>query len=259
MTLNSWYQPAIDALQLSLMREFNVNKLKTLSGLNIQPLIYGTFQAYLRRTPSHLQLAMKDAQENNYTLGVKLVRGAYHPHEVAASRDRTLGNPSLSISPEEHPPVWSVKEETDKCYDECIKLLIGWIKDDIQHKGRGQGIGVLQGIAKEEGVSENGESVVVLGDEVTERLTMGQLYGMNDALSDYLVQRTKSSAPMVIKYVPYGALSEVMPYLSRRAIENKSVLGTGPRGRKDRAGLAIWGSCLATRNFLPTSLCLLWE
>ncbi|ESK84830.1 proline dehydrogenase [Moniliophthora roreri MCA 2997] len=259
----SWYQPAIDALQLSLMREFNVNKSKTSSGLNIQPLIYGTFQAYLRRTPSHLQLAMKDAQENNYTLGVKLVRGAYHPHEVAATRDRTLGKPSLSISPEEHPPVWSVKEETDKCYDECTKTLIGWINDDIQQskqKGRGQRIGVLfgthnwtssrlilselvrQGIAKEERGSENGESVVVLGDEVTERLTMGQLYGMNDALSDYLVQRTRSSAPMVIKYVPYGALSEVMPYLSRRAIENKSVLGNGSaKEERIRAGRAIWG------------------
>lgn len=50
---------------------------------------------------------------------------------------------------------------------------------------------------------------------------------MHDNLTHYLVERTRSSTPFVIKYVPYGALSEVMPYLSRRAVENKSVLSEG--------------------------------
>ncbi|KAK7034780.1 hypothetical protein VNI00_012187 [Paramarasmius palmivorus] len=120
----SWYQPAIDALQLSLMREFNAKKSKEGPGLNIQPLIYGIPP----KNAFQLQYALKDAQESGYTLGVKLVRGAYHPHEVAACQDRKLGKPSLSISPEDHPPVWSAKEETDKCYNECTKTLIGWIK-----------------------------------------------------------------------------------------------------------------------------------
>ena len=94
---------------------------------------------------------------------------------------------------------------------------------------------------------------------------MGDTYtGMADSLTNYIVQRTKSTAPCVVKYMPYGALTEVssgdaspindhplefsyisiwqvMPYLCRRAIENKSVLGNGgaTRERKE-AALGIW-------------------
>ncbi|KAF9261971.1 FAD-linked oxidoreductase [Marasmius fiardii PR-910] len=258
----SWYQPAIDALQLSLMREFNTTSAsQDLSIPNVQPLIYGTFQAYLRRTPSYLDEAIKDARANGYSLGVKLVRGAYHPHEVAALEDRKKGKGSLSITPESQPPVWHMKDETDSCYDACVKKLIETIKDDLQsHQQQQPMIGALfgthnwtssrlilselvrSGIAKEEKVEGEKEGIVVVGNEVTERVTLGQLYGMNNALSDYLVRRTRSSAPMVIKYVPYGALSEVMPYLSRRAIENKSILGNGAaREECKRARKAIFG------------------
>jgi len=59
------------------------------------------------------------------------------------------------------------------------------------------------------------------------RIAFGQLFGMRDVLTDYLTARIKSPTPVVFKYIPYGELSEVMPYLSRRAIENKSVLGNG--------------------------------
>lgn len=63
---------------------------------------------------------------------------------------------------------------------------------------------------------------------------------MCDALSDSLVDRTRSSEPFVVKYLPYGALSEVMPYLGRRAVENKSVLGGGAaRAERERAGKEI--------------------
>lgn len=81
---------------------------------------------------------------------------------------------------------------------------------------------------------------------------------MHDNLTDYIVERTKTSAPFVIKYVPYGALTEVryaciclsffecsrifqvLPYLGRRAIENKSVLGEGAaQEERDRAWAEI--------------------
>ncbi|KAF5369423.1 hypothetical protein D9758_002602 [Tetrapyrgos nigripes] len=257
----SWYQPAIDALQYSLMREFNNYED---GSAHVQPLVYGTFQAYLRRSPSYLAQSFEDARKHNYVLGVKLVRGAYHPQEVAAHQARMKGAQSMSISPEPLPPVWTSKEETDKCYNECAKELVAKIKEDIEEsatmsnvvnfrkgpsKGKGPRIGVLFGthnwtstklilkelvrsrLASIEGDIEEG--VITVPDEVTERLTLGQLFGMNDALSDYIVQRTRSNAPMVIKYVPYGALSEVMPYLSRRAIENKSVLVMALHKKKD--------------------------
>ncbi|KAF9011569.1 FAD-linked oxidoreductase [Hymenopellis radicata] len=222
----SWYQPAIDAFQNSLMREFN-----KLDGQgSVQPLIYGTYQAYLRRTPIDLVQSFAEAEAGGYALGVKLVRGAYHPHEIAAHRGRPT---SISISPDELPPVWLKKEDTDRSYNECAKVLVGKIKEDIARaKGKGpQRLGVLfgthnwtssksilkelvaTGLGKSVGGGPESDLVVQLGDEVTERLTFGQLYGMSDALTDYLVKHTRSNAPMIIKYVPYGALSEVMPYL----------------------------------------------
>ena len=63
---------------------------------------------------------------------------------------------------------------------------------------------------------------------------------MCDDLTDSIVARTISSSPIAIKYVPYGGLSEVLPYLSRRAIENKSVLNDGGAVReRKRAGEEI--------------------
>ncbi|KAJ3763893.1 FAD-linked oxidoreductase [Lentinula raphanica] len=265
----SWYQPAIDAMQLALMREFNKSATENVgSRPSVQPLIYGTFQAYLRRraacsTPLHLAQSYHDAQLHNYSLGVKLVRGAYHPHEVLAHEAAKLqGQHSLSISPDVLPPVWTTKEETDRCYDDCVKLLVGWVKESNQSKSKHEDlprIGVLfgthnwssvrlilselhtNGLAEDQRVGNEGEPVLKLDDEVTERVTLGQLYGMSDELTDYIVHRTRSNSPMVIKYVPYGSLLETMPYLSRRAIENKSVLGDGHAAEeRRRAGREIW-------------------
>ncbi len=67
------------------------------------------------------------------------------------------------------------------------------------------------------------------------------LVGMSDELTNHLVERAQASAPFVLKYLPYGNLAEVMPYLSRRAIENKSVLGNGGAAReRQRVASAIW-------------------
>lgn len=61
---------------------------------------------------------------------------------------------------------------------------------------------------------------------------------MSDALTDHVRQSVRSSAPFVTKYLPYGALADVMPYLSRRAVENKSVLGDGGAAAERRRAAA---------------------
>ena len=64
---------------------------------------------------------------------------------------------------------------------------------------------------------------------------------MCDDLTDSIVNQTISSSPIAVKYLPYGAMEEVLPYLSRRAIENKSVLGNGGAAKeRQRAGREIW-------------------
>ncbi|KAF9482380.1 FAD-linked oxidoreductase [Pholiota conissans] len=263
----SWYQPAIDAMTLGLMREYNTPSPNATG--DVQPIIYGTFQCYLRRTPEQLALAIEDSRKHHYSLGVKLVRGAYHPHELEAHSSKS----SLSISPDAEPPVWREKRDTDYNYNWCVKMLAKAVKEDVDRSAgkstlggvdklgwvdwvRGvkakpvvgevaasPSIGVLfgthnwdscalilkelvrNGLAVEDG--ERIEDGIKVGDETVERVAIGQLYGMCDDLTDWVVSRISSTTPFVIKYVPYGALAEVMPYLSRRAIENKSVLGGG--------------------------------
>ncbi|KAJ7022978.1 FAD-linked oxidoreductase-like protein [Mycena alexandri] len=247
----SWYQPALDALTLALMRRFNA--LQPEANGATQPLVYATFQAYLRRTPAHLVHALRDAKKHKYALGVKLVRGAYHTHETAAHKARTLGKTTLSISPDALPPVWEVKADTDASYDACAGLLLDAVAADAA-RGQPQAIGVLFGTHNWAsckkvlaGLKERGLAVLMpdsklrVAERVGERVTFGQLYGMCENLTQYLANQTESSSPIVIKYVPYGALTEVMPYLSRRAIENKSVLGGGAaQAERKRAWDAIW-------------------
>lgn len=106
------------------------------------------------RTPAQLALALADARANNYALGVKLVRGAYHPHEIAAHRaaadyDKAAGTiatarPSLSISPDVEPPVWLEKRETDEAYNGCLKVLIKAVTEDVKRCGKAVGHPVVE-------------------------------------------------------------------------------------------------------------------
>ncbi|KAH7330644.1 FAD-linked oxidoreductase-like protein [Rhizoctonia solani] len=240
---HTWYQPGIDAFVLALSREFN----KSSSGdrLNEQPLVYATYQAYLKRTPAHLARSIQDARDFGYVLGVKLVRGAYYDKEIAEHSD--LGNLNY--------PVWTEKLQTDACYNNCARMLVNELAKhhdsynshsisgsnrfgSILQTSSQTGIGVLFGTHNALSCAHILESLVdaglasrtaddriIINDGVEERLCFGQLYGMRDDLTDWMVRTVEAKSPMVIKYVPYGALADVMPYLARRAIENRSVLG----------------------------------
>ncbi|KAG2030938.1 FAD-linked oxidoreductase [Suillus americanus] len=290
---HSWHQPAIDAFGHALMERFNKlpsnDSRRTWRDISswtsspsarepahdkVRPLVYVTYQAYLRRMPAHLAHSLALARARGYALGVKLVRGAYHPyelavHQLARSADSAVGSyssnnsRSLSISPDPEPPVQPSKDATDQCYNDCVTILIDAISQDVHRSGRfgAPGIGVFfgthnwtscefileelvkkgLGVVERVGVDDVQEDAVRIPLEVGERIAFGQLYGMSDALTNYLVGRTRCESPCVIKYVPFGTLLQVMPYLSRRAIENKSVLGAGgaTRERKEAAAL-IW-------------------
>jgi proline dehydrogenase len=116
-------------------------------------LVYTTLQAYLVRAPDFLDFLITHARENEYALGVKLVRGAYIDAEVAAharhkphaqttyisnSRSpevevvkacRTMGH--KSISPDQRPPTYPSKEATDAAYDACVRVLVREVAKDV--------------------------------------------------------------------------------------------------------------------------------
>ncbi|CDO71746.1 hypothetical protein BN946_scf184920.g30 [Trametes cinnabarina] len=269
----SWYEPAIDAFTLDMMRTFNKLPKKSWFGSfikggqqaqELQPLVYATYQAYLRRTPEYLGQSIAASRHEGYSLGVKLVRGAYHPHELvahpstSANADTSMASPSvstsLSISPDPVPPVWTSKAETDERYNACVKVLLEAVQEDVRTRGSEAppAIGVLFGTHNWDSVNliieeltrrglatadERGR--ISVGEAVAERVTVGQLYGCGAGGPSR--RPRPRSVPFVIKYIPYGHLSEIMPYLGRRAIENKSVLGNGAAAQeRRRAAAELW-------------------
>ena len=217
----TWFQPAIDLFSVLLMQEFNSLKGQCSTGTSksksgaraLQPLVYATLQAYLVRAPTFLDFLIKHAKDNEYSLGVKLVRGAYIEAEVEVHRDRSIK--SGSISPDKNPPTYPNKELTDAAYDNCVRVLVGEIARDVAgaRKVEGKtsltpGIGVLFGthnwkssrlvldeILKvglgKEVVDSNSMGVdtrierkgvektkkIVLSEGVRQRVCMAQLYG----------------------------------------------------------------------------------
>ncbi|CAE7077422.1 unnamed protein product [Rhizoctonia solani] len=252
---HSWYQPGIDAFVTVLSREFNQPSPKGESSIpSGQPVVYGTYQAYLRRTPTHLAHAMEDAKKHGYSLGVKLVRGAYHGQEIAYHEKRmATAKPGEEV--ESSPAVWLHKHETDRCFDGAAELLVKHTAASLALKNQRQPkLGLLFGTHNKQSCEhvlecmissglahKNEDGLAEVKPGVENMICFGQLYGMRDELTNWIATVFKAKSPMAFKYLPYGALAEVMPYLSRRAIENQSVLSGdgGAAAERRRAGELI--------------------
>ncbi|GAA5975383.1 hypothetical protein JCM5350_006464 [Sporobolomyces pararoseus] len=239
----SWFQPAIDHFADLLSQEFN--KPDSLCSV---PIVYNTYQCYLRTTPSKLESALAHATSNNYSFGAKLVRGAYVESERKRHQQQLT---STSSTEEESGPciVWGSKEETDKCYDECATLLEKRIVQDLKQQDEEvpkSQVGVC--LASHNGTSmrkflENlrndglvktagNDGRLQVDDRLRGRVAFGQLMGMSDNLTATLLSLlpppSTSEIPLVVKYVPYATLSQGLPYLIRRANENQSILKGDP-------------------------------
>jgi hypothetical protein len=167
------------------------------------PVVYNTLQAYLRDTPSRLSLSLWRAEREGYLYGAKLVRGAYMLQERARAGSMGYNDPIHATAPDTH-----------ACYDACAETLLG---------------GVARGSAEVMIASHNEASIArvvdrmrALGlDPTTGGVSFGQLLGMCDHVSLSLGAQRYS----VHKYVPYGPVHDVVPYLLRRAQENSDMLG----------------------------------
>ncbi|EJT99035.1 FAD-linked oxidoreductase [Dacryopinax primogenitus] len=239
---HTWFQPVVDAITLALSQEFNTRPTHG-SFFGPSPpraVVYGTYQSYLRRNPEHVCAQLDLAKAGGYALGVKLVRGAYHGQELAHAKER--GMPA---------PVWAEKPQTDECYNSVARVVL---RDIAANKGRsGTAVvfgthnresveTVLDGLTKEGLVIEEQGGRLRMKPEAEGRVAVAQLYGMHDNLTDYVAERLVASKPVATKCIPYGIIDEVMPYLGRRAIENKSVLGGtgGASEERRRMGAELW-------------------
>lgn len=187
----SWMQEAADELAEDMMKVYNTGK----------PIVYNTLQTYRHDRLEYLKASHKRAKQGGYTLGYKIVRGAYMEKE----RERALEKAYDS-------PICKDKITTDKNFNDCLLYIMENLSD----------ISIFVGTHNEESTYLAMKIMDDLGiDKKDNRVWFGQLYGMSDHISFNLAAQGYN----VAKYLPFGPVKDVMPYLIRRAEENTSVAG----------------------------------
>lgn len=185
------YQNIIDRITIELMKKYNRKKA----------IVYNTLQMYRTDRLDYLKQITDKAEKEGFYPGFKFVRGAYTEKERALAKK--IGYPS---------PIYPDKQSTDNAFNEALKFAIKNI-----HR-----ISIFNG-------THNEESTQLLADLMKEkniphsdqRVWFAQLYGMSDHVSFNLAKDGYN----VAKYVPYGPVKSVLPYLIRRAEENTSIAG----------------------------------
>ncbi len=191
----SWIQPVIDDLVVAMMREFNKK----------EAVVYNTFQMYQHNRLAQIRELLEASKEQDYHLGIKLVRGAYMEKE----RARATAHHHAS-------PIQKDKAATDRDFNKAVELAL----ENIDR------VGLFAG-------SHNEESNRLLAQLVDKkglkrddpRVDFSQLLGM----SDHLTYNLADAGYKVSKYLPYGPIRAVFPYLVRRAEENSSIKGQAGR------------------------------
>jgi len=187
----SWIQNAIDNIVLKLMKKYNNNDV----------LIYNTLQFYRNDRINYLNKIINKSNKENFKLGLKLVRGAYHQQEI----ERANRN-NYKI------PVHLKKENTDNDFNLALKICINNITNISFCAGthNEESSNILIQLMQDNRLANNDK-----------RIYSSQLLGMSDNISYNLSKENFN----VSKYVPYGPVKDVIPYLIRRAEENASISG----------------------------------
>ena len=190
----SWMQKAADELIEELMETYNKDKA----------IVFNTLQMYRHDRFDYLKDLHAKAKQKDFYIGLKVVRGAYMEKE----RERAEEKGYLS-------PICENKEATDINYDKAIEYMMEHSKMALFAGTHNEESSYLvMDLAKKYGIKENDN-----------RLWFGQLFGMSDHISYNLASQNYN----VAKYLPFGPVRDVMPYLIRRAEENTSVAGQTSR------------------------------
>lgn len=191
----SWLQDAIDDIVLKMMIKYNTHST----------IVYNTSQMYRHDRLKYLNELKKLSIENGFYVGIKLVRGAYIEKENKRAIKRNYKS-----------PICESKNVTDINFNEGARFILSNLDNFSLFCGshNEKSIYDILEIMKDEGIKKNDS-----------KIWFGQLYGMSDNISFNLAEEGYN----VIKYLPFGPVKEVIPYLIRRAEENTSVKGQTSR------------------------------
>jgi proline dehydrogenase len=189
----SWFQNVIDDLAYSAMAKYNSSRC----------VVYNTYQMYRHDSLARLKQAHQVAQKEGYLFGAKPVRGAYMEKE----RERAQAEGYLD-------PIQPNKAATDRDYDAAIHYSVENHIHLVCATHNEKSSVALTELMDTHGIAAESELVY-----------FSQLFGMSDSISFNLA----NAGYRVVKYVPYGPVEKVMPYLSRRASENSSIAGQSSR------------------------------
>lgn len=194
----SWMQETIDDLVNDMMETYNRS----------QVIVYNTYQLYRHDKLEYLKASHERSQSQGYLLGAKLVRGAYMEKERDWAKERSIMS---VINPD--------KESTDRDYNDALRYCVE----------NYQTIGSVCATHNAESNRLQAELIEKHGiDKTHPHLNFCQLLGMSDNITFNLSEAGYN----VAKYVPYGPIHEVIPYLIRRAQENSSITGDMSRELK---------------------------
>lgn len=191
----SWMQDAADDLVEEMMRKYNKQRA----------IVFNTLQMYRWDRLDYLKKLHDRANKDGFFIGMKIVRGAYMEKENARAEDKGYKSP-ICIN----------KQATDENYDAAIVYMVENIDKMYIFAGthnENSSYRLMQ-LCNEKGIDKNDD-----------RIFFGQLYGMSDNISYNLAEQGYN----VAKYLPFGPVRDVMPYLIRRAEENTSVAGQTSR------------------------------
>jgi proline dehydrogenase len=191
----TWLQDPIDQIACNMMRKYNGQRA----------IVFTTYQMYRTDSLANLATALADAVSNNYFLGVKIVRGAYMEKERERAEKMQYPDPI-------HPD----KESTDDAFNKALEFCLHNISRVSLVCGSHNEFSnqYLTTLIKKQGLAHNDK-----------RVWFSQLLGMSDNISFNLA----NAGYNVVKYVPFGPVKSVMPYLFRRAEENTSAAGQSSR------------------------------
>ena len=216
---HAWIQDAIDRLAFEAMRNYNRSR----------PLVYNTYQLYRHDKLASLKADYEQSRNEGFYLGVKIVRGAYMEKERTRASSRGYRS-----------PIHIDKKAVDEGFDEAASFCL----DNIGH------MGLVLGTHNEASCRLAALKMAALGIPANHPgVYFSQLLGMSDHISLGLAQANFN----VAKYMPYGQVKEVMPYLLRRARENSSV--TGQSGRE----LSLLKQEFKRRKIANKITCAVWK